>query len=165
MATHGETINALARLICASENVRAACVGSFGRGLLVIRDAFGANGLPGVKEAPFCFLYRGEDTDIGQSEEDTFTVFTVVGVDASTADGTAPAETQIPRTATANGLVSSGCIDAAESLRDTIISELRSASVGMPLLRITLNEYSVADYPLQCARAVLHFAAPLTMEG
>lgn len=165
MISHAQTINALARFICDNETVRAACVSQFGCGLLVIRDAFGAKGLPGVAEAPFCFLYRGDETDIGQSDENTFTVYLIIGVDGNTDNGSAPSTIEVQRTGTTNGLVSNGCIDAAETIRDTIISALRSASVGMPLLKVTLNEYSVADYPLQCARAVLHFSEPLTMEG
>ena len=161
MSPHEDIKLAVARAIANSEEIRAYCVENFGRGLAVIVNVYGAEGHPGEKEAPFCWLYSDGTNDSGFVDEETFEIVCVVGaVDPSPA----PSRNVLAeRTATRNGLQVAGIAAQVEALRELIYNVVNSGSYGAIFRTATRTEADVADYPLEWAEMRLSFFEPETI--
>ena len=115
LTPHGVRV-AAARLVAADETIAAYCAENFGRGLLVIVDRYGVDGLPGEKDAPYCWLYTDGDNELGNVDADTFEFVVEVG---AVDDAIRPSYTEeAARTAAANGLVLGGIAEKVERLRE-----------------------------------------------
>lgn len=161
MTNHADIKRAVAEAIRDSEEVRDFCVEHFGRGALVIVDWFGAQGVPGVKEAPFVFLYSAAENDSGFVDEETFTVHVVVGGCGRTE--TPAREVGTERTAAQNGLVVNGISAELEELRGIVEEVVTSGAFGAVPRTFTRVESSTADWPLEWAKLNIDFFEPETI--
>lgn len=161
MTNHAQIKADFATAIADSEEVRDYCVEHFGKPPLVIVDWFGANGSPGVKEAPFVFVYSADENEIGFVDEETFNVHVVVG---GCDDGTGPTrEVRRDRTDEKSGLVVNGIASVLEGLRNIVESIAESGAAGAVPRTMTRVESSTADYPLEWAKLNIDFYEPQTL--
>lgn len=161
MSPHEDIKLAVARAIAGSEEIRAYCVENFGSGLAVFVNVYGAEGHPGEKDAPFCWLYSDGTNESGFVDEETFEIVCVVGaVDPS------PVPKRVAyqeRTETQNGLQVNGIAAEVEALRELICNLIDSGSYGAIFRTATRTEADVADYPLEWAELRLSFFEPETI--
>lgn len=158
MSPH-ETIKLnVATAIANSTEIRDWCIQHFGRGLSVIVNVYGAEGHPGEKEAPFCWLYSDGANESGFVDEQTFEFVAVVGaVDPSPI----PKRNVVAeRTATANGLQVNGIAAEVETLREMIYQVADGCAPGAILRTVTRTEADVADYPLEWAELRFSYFEP-----
>lgn len=163
MSPH-ETIKLnVAEAIANSEAVREFCVEHFGRGLAVIVNSFGAEGSPGEREAPFCWIYSDGTNEIGFVDEQTFEFVIVVG---ALDDQAAPTRrVYAARTATANGIQVNGIAGEVEALRELVYAVVNQCGPGAILRTATRTEAGVADYPLEWAELRLSYFEPETTDS
>lgn len=161
MTNHAQIKSNLARAICEDDAVRDFCVEKFGRGALVIVDWYGAQGVPGVKEAPFVFIYSADENDAGFVDEETFTVHVVCGG----VSGSDKPERSVheSRTATTNGIVVNGISAEMEELRNLVEAVVVRGGLGAVARTFTRVESSTAEWPLEWAKLNVEFFEPSTM--
>lgn len=161
MTNHAQIKSNLARAICEDDAVRSFCVEHFGRGALVIVDWYGAQGVPGVKEAPFVFIYSADENDAGFVDEETFAVHIVCAGVSSAAKPERSVDQQ--RTAEDNGLVVNGIAAEIEELRNLVESVINRGRLGAVARTFTRVESSTAEWPLEWAKLNVEFFEPETM--
>jgi hypothetical protein len=159
MKSHRSIMNALARAIAASENVRAFCVEHFGRGLDVHVGAYAAQ-FPDENDAPFCWITPQEESE-GLKEDEVFTVHLVVAACPTDSEGRKVIENVIiERTADANGLTLNGGNEQVEELRDIILEVARDAKAGAIVNRIRREENDISHFPLEWASVFIEYFEP-----
>lgn len=161
MTSHSQIKLNLAQAIADDEAVVAYCVEKFGRAPLVIVDWFGAQGAPGVKEAPFVFVYSAAENEAGFVSEETFSVHVVVG---GSAGDRSPSKSFVRRrTNTSAGIVVNGVAAELEHLRGLVEAVVLSGGVGAVARTVTREESSTADWPLEWAELNIDFFEPETI--
>ena len=153
---------AAARLIAADEGIAAYCAENFGRGLLVIVDRYGVDGLPGEKDAPYCWLYTDGENELGNVDAETFEFVVEVGaVDTALR----PSYTEeAARTASANGLVLGGIAEKVERLRELVLAAITGGHVGACFNTASRYENSMSGFPLEFAALRMNFTYPETLD-
>lgn len=152
----------LANAIAADPEITALAIQHFGRGLDIIVNRYGAQGIPGEKEAPFCFIYSDGENELGDVGDRTFEIVVVVGgVDKSVT----PSVTRIAeRTSEASGVVVYGIQQVLEEIREKIMKLAEKSLNGALFNTATETENSVLDYPLEWAKARLNYYEPETLD-
>ena len=161
MTPHTVRVNA-ARLVAADETIAAYCAENFGRGLLVIVDRYGVDGIPGEKDAPYAWLYTDGENDLGNVDAETFEFVVEVGaVDNSLR----PSYTEeAARTAGANGLVLGGIAEKVERLRELVLAAITRGHVGACFNTASRSENSMSGFPLEFAALRMNFTYPETLD-
>ncbi len=152
---------AAARIIQADAAIAAYCATNFGRGLQVIVDRYGVDGMPGEEDAPYCWIYTDGVNELGNVSEETFEFVIEVGA-VSTALRPSYTE-EAARTSTANGLVLGGIAEIVETLREMCISAVREGRVGAIFNTASRAENSMSAFPLEWAAARMNFDYPETL--
>ena len=153
---------AAARLIAADAAVAAYCAEQFGRGLLVIVDRYGVDGIPGEKDAPYAWLYTDGENEHGNVDAETFEFVVEVGaVDTALR----PSYTEeAPRTTGANGLVLGGIAEKVERLRELVLAAITRGHVGACFNTAARTENSMSGFPLEFAALRMNFTYPETLD-
>ena len=152
----------LANAIAADPEITALAVENFGRGLDVIVNRYGAQGFPGEKQAPFCFIYSDGEIELGDVGERTFEIVVVVGgVDSS---ATPRVHRVAERTEQASGVVVYGIQGVLEELREKVMKLAEKSVHGAIFNTATESENSLLDYPLEWSKARLNYYEPETLD-
>lgn len=161
LTPHGVRV-AAARLVAADEAIAAYCAQNFGRGLLVIVDRYGVDGIPGEKDAPYAWLYTDGENELGNVDAETFEFVVEVGaVDTALR----PSYTEeAARTASANGLVLGGIAEKVERLRELVLAAITRGHVGACFNTAARTENSMSGFPLEFAALRMNFTYPETLD-
>lgn len=152
----------LANAIAADPEITALAVENFGRGLDVIVNRYGAQGFPGEKQAPFCFIYSDGENELGDVGERTFEIVVVVGgVDRS---ATPRVHRVAERTDEASGVVVYGIQAVLEEIREKVMKLAEKSVHGAIFNTATESENSLLDYPLEWSKARLNYYEPETLD-
>lgn len=152
---------AAARLIAADASIAAYCAQNFGRGLLVIVDRYGVDGIPGEKDAPYAWLYTDGENELGNVGAETFEFVVEVG---AVENALRPSYTEeAARTASANGLVLGGIAEKVERLRELVLAAITRGHVGACFNTAARTENSMSGFPLEFAAIRMNFIYPETL--
>ena len=161
MTPHTVRVNA-ARLVAADETIAAYCAQNFGRGLLVIVDRYGLEGIPGERDAPYAWLYTDGENDLGNVDAETFEFVVEVG---AVENALRPSHTEeAARTASANGLVLGGIAEKVERLRELVLAAITRGHVGACFNTAARTENSMSGFPLEFAALRMNFTYPETLD-
>lgn len=161
MILHSDIKEAVANALADDTEIRDYCIGVWGRGALVIVDAYGAAGTPSEEESPYIFLYSSGESSTGEVDEETFTMSVEVGG----AFDTLREETRRERTATQNGLKVAGCLRQLEELREKVIGIIKRGAYGPAVREVVKVESSVANWPLEWAACEVNFYQPQGLDS
>ena len=156
---------AAARLIQADASIATYCAENFGRGLLVIVDRYGVDGVPGEKDAPYAWIYTDGENEHGNVDAETFEFVVEVG---AVTNSIRPSYTvEAARTSGANGLVLGGIAEKVEHLRELVFAAIVRGHVGACFNTASRTENSMSGFPLEFAALRMNFTYPetLTPEG
>lgn len=161
---HSDVRYSMANSIWLSDAVRDWCASNYGRGCSVILEAFGIEGAPTVKDAPFIFIYSdGENETAGLIAQATFEVVVVAGVKSKAALGSLDEETIAPRSATDNGLKVRRGVADAEKLLGLALMAVDESACGAVVQSYSVTSEGMVEHPLHWARARVAFMDALTM--
>lgn len=134
----------------------------FGAMPLVIVNRYGAQGVPGEKEAPFIYIFSEEaENEAGDVDEETFSVGVVFG-----AVDSGPCVRKFVkrlRSDDAAGIEVYGVLDKVEAVREMIFRIVQTSRHGAIFRTVTRTEENVADYPLEWAKLAISYAEPETL--
>lgn len=154
---------AAARLIAADNAIAAYCKTNWGRGLQVIVDRYGVDGLPGENDAPYAWLYTDGENELGNVDANTFEFVIEIG---AVDKGLRPSYTvDSIRSADANGLVLGGIAAQVETLRDMVLAAVMRGHVGACFNTASRAENSVSGFPLEYAALRMNFTYPETLDS
>lgn len=162
MTTHATIRRTIADKITAAAAVRDFCVERYAIGCQVLLEAFGIDGLPGVNDAPFVFVYSdGENEMAGETSEATFEVALLAGCLSVAPEGALDETVVSTRTAAANGLIVRGGSANAEALLCLAVTAANNP--GALLRSVAITSSGTIEHPLHWARARLSYYEPNTL--
>lgn len=154
---------AAARLVAANAAIAAYCAENFGRGLQVIVDRYGVEGLPGEDDAPYAWIYADGENELGNVDAESFEFVVEVG---AVNPAIRPSHTvEAARSASANGLVLGGIAAKVEALRELVFRAIAGGHVGAMFNTASRTEDSVSAFPLEYAALRMNYTYPETLDA
>jgi hypothetical protein len=154
---------AAARLVAANEAIAVYCAENFGRGLQVIVDRYGLEGVPGENDAPYAWIYTDGENELGNVDAESFEFVVEVGAVNPAIRPSYTVERE--RAAAANGLVLGGIAAKVEELRELVFAAIAGGAVGACFNTASRTEDSVSGFPLEYAALRMNFTYPATLDS